>query len=373
MVALLAMIGSGFSLPVSGQAPPGSPSSVVGTVINLDSSGRVIRVKNDRGQEVLIGLQPSVSFRRVAPGESDLKNASTITFGDIAIGDRILARGSAGTQTFAATLIVLVSQSDMANKQAAESSDWDKRGIAGLVTATSADTLTAKVRGGSGTQSIVIALTSEARVRRYAPDSVRFTDAQPSSLEQIHIGDQVRARGDRNEDGSRILAVEIVAGTFKSIAGLILDVNSGKGEIQIRDLDSKQPVIVRINSDSKLQKIPPQGAQQLAARLRPGRGNGVTAAEGGDPQQILDGSPAITLADLKNGDAVVVSSTVGATAGQITAISLMAGVEPILRKPNGGVVAAVAAVGGCRSEANNLADSKVYGHLAGAATVVPRH
>ena len=225
-----------------------------------------------------------------------------------------------------------MSQTDVASKQAAESSDWDKRGISGLVTATSADSLTAKVRGGSGSQSIVIALASGAKVRRYAPDSVRFADAQPSSLDHIHIGDQVRARGDKSEDGSRILAVEIVAGTFKSIAGLILDINAGKNEIRIRDLDSKQPVIVKLNSDSKLQKIPSQAAQQLAARLRPGRGNGGPAPTGNDPQQVLDRSPAITLADLKNGDALVVSSTVGGTAGQITAITLMAGVEPILTK-----------------------------------------
>jgi hypothetical protein len=92
---------------------------------------------------------------------------------------------------------------------------------------------------------------------------------------------------------------------------------------------------VNVNSDSKLQKIPTQAAQQLAARLRPGRGAAGPAAQGNDPQQVLDRSPAITLADLKVGDAIVVSSTVGSTAGQITAISLMAGVEPILTKPGG--------------------------------------
>ena len=48
---------------------------------------------------------------------------------------------------------------------------------------------------------------------------------------------------------------------------------------------------------------------------------------------MIDSSPAVTLADLKNGDAIVVSSTVGATAGKITAIKLLAGVEPILTKP----------------------------------------
>ena len=49
--------------------------------------------------------------------------------------------------------------------------------------------------------------------------------------------------------------------------------------------------------------------------------------------QMLDNSPAITLADLKVGDAIVVSSTVGAAADKVTAIKLLAGVEPILTKP----------------------------------------
>jgi hypothetical protein len=35
-IALIAMIGSGFSLLVSGQTSAGNPQSVVGTVINLE-------------------------------------------------------------------------------------------------------------------------------------------------------------------------------------------------------------------------------------------------------------------------------------------------------------------------------------------------
>ena len=48
---------------------------------------------------------------------------------------------------------------------------------------------------------------------------------------------------------------------------------------------------------------------------------------------MIDRTPAITVADLKTGDAVIVSSTVGANADQVTAITLLAGVEAILTKP----------------------------------------
>jgi hypothetical protein len=83
-----------------------------------------------------------------------------------------------------------------------------------------------------------------------------------------------------------------------------------------------------------------QGGQDAAGRG--GRGGGGFAQRGGgqgggrgnaDVQSLLDNSPAIKIADLKNGDAIVVLSTVGATEGKITAIRLLAGVEPILTKP----------------------------------------
>ena len=48
---------------------------------------------------------------------------------------------------------------------------------------------------------------------------------------------------------------------------------------------------------------------------------------------MIDRTPPITVADLKTGDAIIVSSTVGASADQVTAIALLAGVEAILTKP----------------------------------------
>jgi hypothetical protein len=54
---------------------------------------------------------------------------------------------------------------------------------------------------------------------------------------------------------------------------------------------------------------------------------------GNDLTQILDRAPTITLADLKPGDAIIVLSTVGANTESLTAITLLAGVEPILTRP----------------------------------------
>ena len=63
--------------------------------------------------------------------------------------------------------------------------------------------------------------------------------------------------------------------------------------------------------------------------MRAGGGGG----RGGDLQQMLDRQPAVTVADLKVGEPIVISSAVGAAADHITAITMLAGVEPILRSP----------------------------------------
>jgi hypothetical protein len=65
--------------------------------------------------------------------------------------------------------------------------------------------------------------------------------------------------------------------------------------------------------------------------MRAGGGGG--GGRGGDLQQMLDKQPAVTVADLKVGEPIVISSAVGAATDHIMAITMLAGVEPILRSP----------------------------------------
>jgi len=55
-----------------------------------------------------------------------------------------------------------------------------------------------------------------------------------------------------------------------------------------------------------------------------------SGGRGGDMQQMLERMPAMKLEELKPGDAIIISSTEGKDAGTVTAITLVAGVEPIL-------------------------------------------
>ena len=51
----------------------------------------------------------------------------------------------------------------------------------------------------------------------------------------------------------------------------------------------------------------------------------------GDPEQMLSRAPTIQIADLKKDDAVMIVATDGSTG--VTAITLVAGVEPLLQAP----------------------------------------
>ncbi len=325
----------------------------------MDASARTLSLKTDAGQEVPVSMDVKANFRRVAPGETDLRNAASIAISDVSVGDRVLARGKpAENSGVAATLIVVMSQGDIAKKQAAEQSDWDKRGVGGLVASVSGDSVTIDTRTMAGAKQMVITPGPNVIIRRYAPDSIKFTDAKAAQISEIRPKDQVRARGDKSADGSSMVATEIVFGTFKTMAGLVLNIDPQTNEIRVNDLETKKPVIVKIAPDSSVRKIQPQVAQVIAQRVhggdaaagdRPGAGAGRgpggpegqgrggfagrNAGGGGDLSQMLERSPSATLADLKNGDAIVVLSTVGATQGKITAITLLAGVEPILTQP----------------------------------------
>ena len=350
-----------------GQAPAAAPATAVagdravGTVTKLDTAARTMTLKTDAGQEVAVTLAPKTNFRRVAPGETDLLKAASIELADVRVGDRVLARGKpADNQGVAANLIVVMSQGDIAKKQADERADWDRRGVAGLVSSVSADSITIDTRTLAGTKQIVIAAAPSTMVRRYAADSIKFADATAAKLSDIRVKDQLRARGEKVEDGAKVMAAEIIFGTFKTRAGVVLSIDAHANEVRINDLETKKPVVVKINADSKLRKLQPQVAQTIALRVHGATndavavpaGAGVIPAQGGDRgngqgrggfggrggsgdlSQMLERSPTATLADLKAGDAIVVLSTEGtAQNNNVTAITLLAGVEPILTKP----------------------------------------
>jgi hypothetical protein len=266
-------------------------------------------------------------------------------------------------------MVVVNKQSDIAAKQQQEQADWTRRGVGGLVK--SVDATTGIVTITATNRTITIHTTPATVVRRYAPDSVKFSDAQPSTLGAIQPGDQVTARGDRSAEGNEVTAEDIVSGSFRNVAGMIVSIDTGAGSFTVKDLVTKKTVTIKTTPDSDLRKLDPQMAQMIAMRLKsagPGQpvpaqggpGNGAVAggpgggpagASGGQSGQgwqgargsggggaagaggfarVLERSPEIHVADLHKGDAVMVVATSGSP-DAATAIRLVAGVEPMLQ------------------------------------------
>lgn len=337
--------------------------TIYGTVTKLDAGAKEILVKADGGGEFGVTLAAKHTLRKVPLGEKDLRNAPAIEFTEIAVGDRVLARGkeSGDQKTIEATLIAVMSSSDVAKKQDEDRADWEKRGVNGIVTAVSPESVTLNVRTLAGAKTITVIPSAKAVIRRYTTDSVKFSDAKESTLAELKIGDQVRARGDKSEDGSKLTADEIVSGTFKTIAATVVSIDAANQRLTVKDLDSKKTLVVKVNADSSIKRLSDQVAQMIARRVHPdafpaggGRGAGRGAGggppggapsegggmragggggRGGDLQQMLDKQPVVTLADLKVGEPIVISSAVGASTDHIMAITMLAGVEPILRSP----------------------------------------
>jgi len=338
-----------FLLAPASFAQDQATGRALGVVTKMDAAARQITLKTDTG-EVAVTVDPKAKVVRVAPGATNLTNAAAIELADINVGDRLRARGrTAEDKSLAALEIVVISQSDIASKQAAERADWDRRGATGIVAEVAADSFTINVRTLAGVKPLIVKPAPNAVVRRYTPDSVKFADAKPSKISDLRKGDQVRARGDKTADSLEMTADEIVSGQFKMIAGLVTSVDLPENVIRINNVETKKPMTVKISADSSLKKLQPQLAQVIANRL-----HGVAAAEGapggaapgvgrggfgggrggnGDLQSMIDRTPAIKIADLMTGDAIIISSVNTANPEQVTAITLLAGVEAILTKP----------------------------------------
>ena len=359
-----------LATPLLAQDSAGAPQSNAGAVaknigVVKSISGNTLVLKSDAGPEITITVADGARLLRMAPGQTDLKSAATITLADLQVGDRMLVRGRSGDNgAIAASTIVVMKQADVAQKQQHDREDWQKRSAGGIVSAidSAAGSFTVSV---TPTLSVVVKTTKDTSFLRYAPNSVKFSDAQKGTIDQIKIGDQLRARGARSADGKELTAEEVISGTFRNIAGTISSIDAANNTITVKDLLAKKSVVIKFNSDSQLRKLSPQMAQRLAFFLK----GGAQAAQGGPPaegqtpasgapagnnaqgarpagspdfQQMLSRIPAVTLADLQKEDAVMVVATQGTAGNEVTAITLLGGVEPILTaSPNGMSAAAL--------------------------------
>src|SRR3984957_1459028 len=368
-IMTMALLFGMLAVPIqtSAQDKPAAAGSAqvakaVGTIKTVQPDS--ITVAAESGGDVTAQLPASTKILRVPPGEKDLKNAIPLQAQDLQAGDRVLIRGQASpnadAQRIGALSVIVMKQSDVAAKQQHDRDDWQKRGVGGLVTKVDAPANTVTISsGGMGVvKNISIHTSKDTVLRRYAPDSVKFDDAKSAPLDQIKAGDHLRAE-------------EVVSGAFRNIAGTIKTIDLASNTMTVQDAIAKSPVVVKVSPDSQMKKLPPEMAQRIATRLKAAggtsgdqqatgaqsqgqgagggrqggsQGAGSGARPGGesqagrgpggngppDIQRMLARLPDSKLTDLQKGDAVMIVSTQGSDSGAVTAITLLAGVDPIL-------------------------------------------
>jgi len=347
------------------------PAQFLGSVTAI--SGTTITVKTDAGDTRQVDVPAGASLKRVAPGQKDLTTAADMTFAELATGDRVLVKidPSATGPNAVALRIIAIKQADVAAKQAKEREDWARRSIGGLVKSVDPASGVILVTSGAGptAKTITVNTSKTTILKRYAPASIDYDAATPAAIDAIHPGDQLKARGTKSVDGNQIAAEEVVSGTFRNISGAISSIDPTAATFTLKDLATKKTVTIHVPKDAQMRRLPETMARMLAARLsgasvgggaRPayaptsgasapggatagaqriggqgaGQGSGGQWAGqggGGDPNQMLTRLPAIQVADLKKGDAVMLVATDGNT--DFTAITLLAGVDALLEAP----------------------------------------
>jgi hypothetical protein len=392
---IFAGFGAFAQTPATGSDPNITANGAIGEVKGIDVPSKQIIVKTDAGSLITVSVADSTSYLRLAPGETTLTKATKIAFTDIGEGDRVFARGlpAEDRKSVMSRVVIVMSKGDIAKKQEAERAEWRRRGILGQVTALNPATkeITISSRSAGNVQPVIIPVKETVELRRYAPDSIKFSDAKPSRFEELQVGDQLRALGERSTDGAHFTAERVVTGSFRTVAGVVTAVDAATGEVKINELQTKQPLTIVVKNDAILRKFSPMGEMgammagpkpggpvggpgsavgpgagqpavgQAAANNKPTQpsasatGAAPVVGPGGAPggpamagrppgfnvQEMLERQPTISIADLKVGDTIVVSSTKGADASRLTAISLLSGADTLLnmmaaRQPQAG-------------------------------------
>ena len=272
-------------------APASAPKGVIGAVTAVDATGKQLTIKADSGSAYTVKLDDKTTFVRVPPGEKDLKKATPIALSDVGMGDRVLARGpvSEEDKTVPAKTVIVMTKADLAKKHDEEHAEWQK-GVVGMVTAIDPATkqITVTPRG-SNPKPVIVDASGDAGFLRYAPGSYRFDEAKPSTFAEVKVGDNLRARGEKTEDGTKLTAQQILSGSFQTLAGTVISVDAANKTVRLTDLATKKPVDVVVGEATLVRRIPEMMAAMMARRLNPAAAGMVPGGGSGRPPGSMPG------------------------------------------------------------------------------------
>ena len=345
---------------------------LIGEVTAIDPTTGQITVKTDAGASVSVVVNDRTIYRRLPPGQTSLNSAETITSADVKIGDRVLVPGGAALvdgSAGPARQVIVMAREAVAARREQQREDWRTRGVNGRVTAidSAKKEIIVEARSREGAQILTVVANGNARIRRFAPGSLQPADAIAGTFGDIRVGDQIRVLGNRED--SRVTAEEIISGTVTRIVGTIERVDASRNEVAIKASQTGKSIVVALLPATTLRRVPADFAETLgrgeqrrgggealtpaqreaqreqrAARRREresqgtpgtqtGTGNNDARRPGGrNPQQMFQAFPVITAAELKKGDAVMVTGTGTNDISRVTAATLITGDAEILQR-----------------------------------------
>lgn len=376
--------------------PAPAQTNLIGEVAAIDRIAGKIVVSTEAKISVTVTVGEKTVFRRVAPGQTSLAGAEQITLADVKVGDRVLIPGGAAAENVHVRQFIVMAREAITAQRDKEREARRARTINGRITAVNQEKkeIVIQARGREQqAEALTIAATGNVKMLRYAPDSLKITDAKPGAFADLRVGDQIRVVGDKSADGTRVAAEEIFSGTVSRAVGTISEINAARGEVTIKNVQTGQLTIVAVGKNTTLRRITPEVADQLKQRFerrrqrqaertmttttaaasggaaqtplpqdrenrhrnrgeRRSRANGdggqtnnqnnnqdANEARNRNPQQMFENLPPITVADLKKGDAVLITATTGGSGAQMTAVSIVTGaaeMQQILQQTQGG-------------------------------------
>jgi hypothetical protein len=367
-------------LPAVAQAPAAPRYvSIIGTIDKVDPAAKTIAIKTDKGEASDVKFDDKTQFLNLPAGEKDTKKATRAAAADVSAGDRVIARMKADDKTgLPAVFLYFEKKTDLAERQKKTDDEWQTQSVYGTVKSVDAGAkhIVIAARGLGTPKDVTLDATGPVEFQRFSLDSGKY-EASNAGLTPIQTGDQVRVIGQKNADQTEIKLEALQSATFKSLPVTIKSVDVPMGAILATDLTSKKPITIMVKPDTQLKRLDDATALLMARRLNPtfqndngrgGRGGGRGAnpnagganpsaasqtpstgvasfagrgGQGGggrgggrnaaDPNKLLDSQPSIELADLKAGEPVVVTGGPSSDMAKLTATTVVAGVDPILR------------------------------------------
>jgi hypothetical protein len=316
--AAMTMLGLVIAAVVFAQAPAPRMDRYLGVVVRVDTSTRTLLMKIDNGGEKWITTPPDVEILQVGPGDKDLSRATASTLEGVRTGDRVLVRSAEPSgEVVVAIQVIVIRQSDLAEREKVERAAWTSRGISGRVLAVepAAGQLTISTFARQASIAVIIKVSGNTVQRRYRPGSARFNDARPSSISDIGVGDQVLALGDRTPDGAVLNAEKLISGSVRYFPATVVSIDPQRQQFAIRLADGRRPAEVRMAPGSAVR------------RLR--------SVAGTNSAPTPESSSPINFAELRPRDAVVIATLEDGpqqAPSQLVAIAVVAGVEALLKR-----------------------------------------